>query len=71
MTYFNHNSHGPLLSSDQAAGYLGVSPQTLMVWRRTKRHALPAVKTCRGIKYRQSDLDALIQHVPLGTEVTQ
>ncbi len=49
-----------LLTRKQAAKYLGVSEQTLAVWKCTKRYALPVVKVGRLAKYRKSDLDDFI-----------
>ncbi len=50
-----------LLSNDQAAEYIGVTPRTLEVWRCTKRHPIPYIKVGRLVKYRQSDLDAFLE----------
>ena len=49
-----------LLSRRQAAVYLGVSEQTLAIWKCTNRYALPVVKVGRLAKYRKSDLDAFV-----------
>ncbi|HZQ71692.1 MAG TPA: helix-turn-helix domain-containing protein [Burkholderiales bacterium] len=49
-----------LMSREQAAQYLGVSPETLAVWASTKRYNLPFVKMGRLAKYRKTDLDAFI-----------
>ena len=50
-----------LLSREQAAAYLGVSPRTLAVWKSTGRYQLPVCKVGRLVKYRKSDLDVFIQ----------
>lgn len=50
----------PLLSRKEAARYLGLSEQTLAIWKCTKRHDLPFVKIGRLIKYRKVDLDSFI-----------
>lgn len=56
-----------LLTTEQAAPYLGVTPRTLEVWRCTKRHAIPYIKVGRLVKYRKSDLDAwLVSHTVNG-----
>lgn len=47
-----------LLTTEQAADYLGVTPRTLEVWRCVKRHTIPYIKVGRLVKYRQADLDA-------------
>jgi len=42
----------PLLSTSQAAEYLGLAPGTLRVWRHTGRVDQPAyVKVGRAVKY--------------------
>ena len=46
-----------LLTNEQAAAYLGVSPQTLCVWRSVGRYNLPFLKIGRLVRYRKSDLD--------------
>ncbi|MEK8088766.1 helix-turn-helix domain-containing protein [Thermithiobacillus plumbiphilus] len=45
-----------LLDAEQAAKVLDNSPQTLSIWRSTKRYNLPYVKIGRRVKYRVSDL---------------
>jgi len=45
-----------LLTRREAAAYLGIKPQTLAVWKCTKRYGLPVVKVGRLAKYRKSDL---------------
>lgn len=50
-----------LFNNDQAAIYLGVAPNSLAVWRTTKRYALPYIKVGRLVKYRISDLDAFLE----------
>jgi len=50
-----------LLNSEEAASYLGVAPNSLAVWRTTKRYSLPYIKVGRLVKYRQADLDTFIE----------
>ena len=50
-----------LLSRKQAAAYLGLSEQTLAIWKCTGRYNLPYVKLGRLVKYRKADLDAFIE----------
>lgn len=50
-----------LLSTEQAAQTLGVTPGTLMVWRCTKRYPLPFVRIGRKIRYRQDDIVKFIE----------
>ncbi len=49
-----------LLTPQQVAKVLGVTPQTLAVWRCEKRYNLPYIKAGRLIRYRQSDLEDFI-----------
>lgn len=57
-----------LLSPQRAAEYLGVSVNTLEVWRSTKRYNIPYVKVGRLVKYRQSALDAFLESRTVSTE---
>jgi len=50
-----------LLTRREAAAYLGVSEQTLAIWKCTGRYNLPYVKIGRLVKYKRADLDAFIQ----------
>ena len=50
-----------LLTESEAAELLGVTPQTLSVWRCTKRYSLAWIKCGRLIRYRAKDLDTFIQ----------
>ncbi len=50
-----------LLSRREAAAYLGLSEQTLAIWKCTGRYNLPCVKIGRLVKYRKADLDAFIE----------
>ena len=57
-----------LLTREQAAAYLGVSPRTLAVWKSTGRYNLPCVRIGRLAKYRKADLDAFIARSVVGTQ---
>jgi excisionase family DNA binding protein len=46
-----------LLSCQEAAKLLGMSEQTLAVWRSVKRYDLPYIKVGRLVKYLRSDLN--------------
>ena len=48
-----------LLTSEQAAAYIGVAPGTLeiQVWRCIKRYHIPFIKVGRLVRYRKSELD--------------
>jgi excisionase family DNA binding protein len=47
-----------LLSNDDAAAYIGVTPRTLEVWRCKKSHVIEYIKVGRLVKYRKEILDA-------------
>ena len=49
-----------LLNRREAAAYLGISEQTLAIWKCTGRYSLPYVKIGRLVKYKRADLDAFI-----------
>ena len=50
-----------LLSSEEAAAYLGVTKSTLATWRCIARRAIPYVKVGRKVRYRKSDLDSFMK----------
>lgn len=50
----------PLLSRQDAAAYLGLSPRTLAIWASTGRYDLEVIKIGRLAKYRRSTLDHFI-----------
>lgn len=47
-----------LLSTEEAAEYLGTKPHTLEIWRAVGRYGIPYIKVGRLVKYRRADLDA-------------
>ncbi len=49
-----------LVTRREAAAYLGISEQTLAIWKCTGRYNLAYVKIGRLVKYRRADLDAFI-----------
>lgn len=49
-----------LLTPEQVAELLGVTPHTLAVWRSTGRYDLPFVKTGRLVRYRPEDVQTFI-----------
>jgi len=55
-----------MLTIQEAAEYLGVKPQTLSVWRCTRRYDIPAVKVGRNVRYRKSDLDNFLESRTIG-----
>lgn len=64
----SNRKQSDLLSRDEAAAYLGISPKTLATWASTKRYPLQFVKVGRAVKYRISTLDAFIEARTTGTE---
>jgi excisionase family DNA binding protein len=48
-----------LIDEQAAAQLLGVSPQTLRVWRCHRKH-LQFVKIGRCVRYRQADIEAFL-----------
>lgn len=55
-----------LLTNDQAAAYLGVTPGTLEVWRSTKRYEISYIKVGRLVKYRKEALDDFLATQTVG-----
>lgn len=49
-----------MLTTAEAAEYLGVQPQTLAIWRSSGRYELPFVKVGRCIRYRLADLEKFL-----------
>lgn len=50
-----------LLTTAEAAEYLGTTVGTMEVWRCSKRYAIPYIKVGRLVKYRRSDLEQWLQ----------
>lgn len=53
------NAH-EFLTPIQAAEYLGVTVETLALWRCTKRYPIAYARIGRSIRYKRADLDAFI-----------
>lgn len=45
-----------VVDTKQASLFLGVAPETLEVWRCTRRQALPYLKLGRSVRYLMGDL---------------
>ena len=59
-----------LLTPEETAARLGLTnPDTLAVWRCTKRYPLPWVKIGSRVRYRASDVEAFIAANLHGTAV--
>jgi len=55
------DSSGELLTSSEAARFLGISVGTLAVWRSTGRYNLRFVKIGSRVRYRIADIEKFIQ----------
>ena len=51
-----------LITTKEAAKLLGIKPQTMNLWRSTKRHKIPFCKIGSAVRYRESDLVAFIDN---------
>ncbi|MGD9639404.1 MAG: helix-turn-helix transcriptional regulator [Alphaproteobacteria bacterium] len=49
-----------LLTPKEVSEILGVSIETLNIWRTTKRYPLPYVKSGRLVRYREEDIETFI-----------
>lgn len=63
------HSSDPLFTPKEAADYIGVSVDTLSVWRCVGRYNIQFVKVGRLVKYRKSALDAFLDRRTYGGEV--
>ena len=64
-----NQSTDPLFTPYEASEYLGVSQDTLSVWRCVGRYNIPFIKVGRLVKYRKSSLDAFLESRTQGMEV--
>jgi excisionase family DNA binding protein len=55
-----------LMTNEEAAAYLGVTPRTLEVWRCTKRHNIAYIKVGRLVKYTKKSLDNFLASRTVG-----
>lgn len=65
----NNHSADPLLTPPEAAAYIGVTENTLSVWRCVGRYNIPFIKVGRLVKYRKSALDNFLNSRTHGVEV--
>ena len=63
-----NQSTDPLLTPPEAAEYIGVTENTLSVWRCIGRYNIQYVKVGRLVKYRKSALDAFLDRRTIGGE---
>lgn len=66
MTAQSFAHSDPMLPNATAAGYLGITPHTLNVWRCNKRFNIPYIKVGGSVKYRQSTLDNFLLQQTIG-----
>lgn len=59
-----------LLTNDEAATYIGVTPRTLEVWRCKGRYPIAYVKVGRLVKYRRAALDAFLESRTFGADAS-
>ena len=52
------NDPKQLLTTEQAAEFLGLRPQTLALWRSSRRYELRFLKVGRLVRYRRADLES-------------
>lgn len=64
-----NQSTDPLLTPPEAAAYIGVTENTLSVWRCVGRYNIQFVKVGRLVRYRKSALDAFLDRRTIGGEV--
>ena len=58
---FIENKLDKLLTPEEVASILGVSVNTLNVWRCAKRYNLPYIKLGRSVRYRYEDVQHFIK----------
>lgn len=64
-----NQSTDQLLTPPEAAAYIGVTENTLSVWRCVGRYNIPFIKVGRLVKYRKSALDTFLDMRTHGGEV--
>lgn len=64
----NNQSTDPLFTPSEASAYIGVTENTLSVWRCVGRYDIPFIKVGRLVKYRKSALDAFLERRTIGNE---
>ena len=65
-----HQSTDPLFTPPEAAAYIGVTENTLSVWRCVGRYEIPFVKIGRLVRYKRSDIEAWIESRTRSTSTT-
>lgn len=57
----NKSDKDKLLNPKAVSQLLGITEDTLAVWRCNKTYNLPYIKIGRSVKYKQSDIDSFIE----------
>jgi len=57
-----------LLTTEDVAEMLGVSPQTIANWRLLGGHGLPHLKIDRMVRYRPDDVETFLANSEVGDE---
>jgi hypothetical protein len=60
-----------LLDERAAAEFLGLQPNTLSVWRSTRRYPLPWVRVGSRVRYRMRDLEEFVRAHTAGADSEQ
>ncbi len=68
-TILKNHTTDLLLTPPEAAAYIGVTENTLSVWRCVGRYNIPFIKVGRLVKYRKSALDAFLVSRTYGGEM--
>lgn len=55
-----------LMTPDQAASLLGISPRTLATWRSTGRYSVPYIKVGSKVRYPRKNLIDWLSTQPKG-----
>jgi len=50
-----------LMTPQEVADFIGVSVETLNVWRATRRYKLPYIKVGRLVRYRMNDILSFLE----------
>lgn len=57
---YGYDTGETLFNRQEAAKYLGISPNTLAVWASTGRYHLNYIKVGKIVKYRRADLNKFL-----------
>jgi hypothetical protein len=60
IRYLTEAPDSAVVNTKQASAFLGIAPETLEVWRSTRRQNLPYLKVGRSVRYLMGDLRKFI-----------